>query len=287
VGRQFRKVFANELKKGDLIFVKTGERLPADGIIKQGKTSIDEQLITGNMLPTSKTAGSRVYAGTLNKSDAVYIEVTEVLASSALMSVVDAIKKGEIHRSGFKSALDGFAAWLLPVCLLAAGGAYAYMLYKHGTAQWFHYLGMVFYSCARAVLPGPPWCFGGVSVFLCAFGRAGAEIKIKICTRWTKSCTPIPYFLIKTGTLSYGELRVSGVYPRPRYRKNCFWKRLPPRTASGRPVCGRRQPMWQRTQNKTPNGYYVLTSCPAGRTGHLRRGQKFWRAAPNGWKNRD
>lgn len=53
-GRKFKKVFAGELKAGDLIFVKPGERLPCDGLVKKGKTSIDEQLITGNMLPTDR-----------------------------------------------------------------------------------------------------------------------------------------------------------------------------------------------------------------------------------------
>ncbi len=218
VGRQFRKVFANELKKGDLIFVKTGERLPADGIIKQGKTSIDEQLITGNMLPTSKTAGSRVYAGTLNKSDAVYIEVTEVLASSALMSVVDAIKKGEIHRSGFKSALDGFASWLLPVLLLAAGGAYAYMLYKHGTAQWFHYLGMFLFVLALCC----PAALVFTAVFPSFFARSGArarKIKIQNMYALDEIVHADTVFFDKTGTLTYGELRVSGVYPAPKVQE--------------------------------------------------------------------
>ena len=102
-GRQFRKVFARELNPGDLVFVKRGERLPADGIIRKGKTSIDEQLISGNMMPTAKREGNNVYAGTLNKSDSIYVEVTENITKSAIMSIISAVKTGERHRSHSRS----------------------------------------------------------------------------------------------------------------------------------------------------------------------------------------
>ena len=212
VGRQFRKVFANELKKGDLIFVKPGERLAADGIVRQGKTSIDEQLITGNMLPTSKTEGSRVYAGTLNKSAEIYVEVTEVLAASALMSVIDAIKKGELLRSKFKSALDAFSGWVLLLLLLAAGGVYGFLLYTHGAGQWFHCLGIFLFILAA----GCPAALVFAAVFPSFFTRSGArasKIKIQNVYALEELTQADTVFFDKTGTLTYGELRVSGVYP--------------------------------------------------------------------------
>ncbi len=214
VDRRFRKVFANELQKGDLIYVKPGERLPADGILRKGKTSIDEQLITGNMLPTSKTVGSRVYAGTLNKSADVYIEVTDVLADSALMSVMNAIKQGERHRSTFKSVLDSFSSWLLPLLLLAAGGTYALWLHAYGTAHWFTYLGVFLFILGFAC----PVAFVFVAIFPFFFTRSGARrLKIKIQNMYVleELFRADTVFFDKTGTLTYGELRVSGLYPAP------------------------------------------------------------------------
>lgn len=180
-------------EKGDLIFVKTGERLPADGIIKQGKTSIDEQLITGNMLPTSKTAGSRVYAGTLNKSDAVYIEVTEVLASSALMSVVDAIKKGKSTAAVLKARWTALPPGCCPCCCWPPGARMRICFTSTARRSGFIIWGC-FYSCSRCAAR-PPWCLRRcfrLSLRVRARGRG--KLKSKICTRWTKSCTPIPYF---------------------------------------------------------------------------------------------
>ncbi len=212
VGRQFRKVFANELKRGDLIFVKPGERLAADGIVRKGKTSVDEQLITGNMLPTSKNEGSRVYAGTLNKSAEVYVEVTEVLGHSALMNVIDAIKKGELLRSSFKSALDMLSLWMIPGLLAVSGVVYAWMLHIEGIEKWFELLGIPLFILGAAC----PAAIVFVAVFPSFFTRSGAraaKIKIQNIHALEELAKADTVFFDKTGTLTYGELRVSGVYP--------------------------------------------------------------------------
>lgn len=217
VGRQFKKVFAGELKAGDLILVKQGERLPCDGIVKQGKTSIDEQLVTGNMLPTSKRAGSPVYAGTLNKSSSVYVEVTLPLAQSALMNVIEAVKKGELRRGNFSSSLDAFSAFLFPFAVVFSLGVYAYIVYHFGAFsagpnEWFRYAGALLFclalSCPPALVFAP--------IFPSFFARAGAlakKIKIQNIYALEELVRADTVFFDKTGTLTYGELRVSGVFP--------------------------------------------------------------------------
>ena len=121
-------------------------------------------------------------AGTLNKSADVYIEVTEVLTESALMSVIDAIKQGEHHRSTFKSVLDTFSAWLLPILLVAAGGTYAVLLHAYGAGNWFAYLGVLLFVLAAACPVA--WVF--VAVFPFFFTRTGARrVKIKIQNIYT------------------------------------------------------------------------------------------------------
>lgn len=217
VGRQFKKVFAGELKAGDLILVKQGERLPCDGIVKQGKTSIDEQLVTGNMLPTSKRAGSPVYAGTLNKSSPVYVEVTLPLPQSALMNVIEAVKNGELRRGNFASSLDAFSGLLFPFAGLLSLGVYAYILYRFGAFsaglnEWFHYAGALLFCLALSCPPALVF----VSVFPSFFARAGArakKIKIQNIYALDELVRADTVFFDKTGTLTYGELRVSGVFP--------------------------------------------------------------------------
>lgn len=217
VGRQFKKVFADELKAGELILVKPGERLPCDGIVKKGKTSIDEQLVTGNMLPTSKRVGSPVYAGTLNKSAEVYVEVTLPLSQSALMNVIDAVKTGELRRGDFASGLDAFSAVLFPFAVLFSLGAYAYVLYRFGAfsagaGEWFHYAGVLLFCLALSCPPA--LVFAGVfPSFFIKSGARAKKIKIQNIYALDELVRADTVFFDKTGTLTYGELRVSGVFP--------------------------------------------------------------------------
>lgn len=216
VGRQFKKVFAGELKPGELIFVKPGERLPCDGIVKKGKTSVDEQLITGNMLPTSKRVDSPVYAGTLNKSAEIYVEVTASLADSALMGIIEAVKTGELRRGEFASGLDSFAAALLPFAVLFAAGAYAYALYITGSfasgTGWFYYAGVPLF-CLSLCCPAALVFAGVFPSFFAKSGARAVKIKIQNIYALDELVRADTVFFDKTGTLTYGELRVSGVFP--------------------------------------------------------------------------
>lgn len=212
VGRMFRKVFANELHKGDLVLVKVGERLPCDGIIRKGKTSIDEQLITGNMMPTAKREEQRVYAGTLNKSEDIYVEVSETLPGSAIMGIVQAIKNSERHRAGSRSLLDGYAAWVLPFIAGCAVALYVGLLIRHGFAQWYSYLGVFLFTTALFC----PVALAFAVVFPSFFARRGAarlKLKIQNLNALERLVSAQTLFFDKTGTLTYGQLRVSGVYP--------------------------------------------------------------------------
>lgn len=211
-GRQFKKVFAGELNKGDLVFVKKGERLPADGIIRKGKTSIDEQLITGNMMPTAKRVDNNVYAGTLNKSDHIYVEVTQPLKSSAIMSIMNAIKTGERHRAGTRSVLDGYAGWVLGVIAGLSVLCYIGLLVRYGWAQWQAYVGVFLFIAALFC----PVALAFAVIFPSFFAGSGArrlKMKIQNLAALERIFRADTFFFDKTGTLTYGELRVSGVYP--------------------------------------------------------------------------
>ncbi len=212
VGRDFRKIFARELHKGDLFLVKPGERLAADGVIRKGKTSVDEQLITGNMMPTAKRIDNRVYAGTLNKSDNIYVEVTETLENSALMGIITAIKNGERNRAGARSLLDGYAAWILPFMGACAVLLYSGLLVRYGFTWWATYLGVFLFVMALFC----PAALSFAVVFPSFFAKRGAsrlKIKIQNLHALDKIRQAQTFFFDKTGTLTYGELRVSGVYP--------------------------------------------------------------------------
>ena len=217
-GEQIRKVFANELKPGDYVLVKSGERLPCDGVLRQGKTTIDEQLLTGNTLPTYKQPGEPVYAGTVNKSATIRVEVTRPLSSAELMGVVQAVQNSERRRSFLTTDLDRVCGWILLGLVFVTAGQYGFMLVRGTTAHWL--------SCGQWVLAllalGAPLALlvaEGTSSF---FGLRGARaIGIHVQNRhalaqFSKADT---VFFDKTGTLTYGKLTVHHVEPAAAQRR--------------------------------------------------------------------
>ncbi|MBR4355351.1 MAG: cation-translocating P-type ATPase [Elusimicrobiaceae bacterium] len=211
-GRLVRKVFADELIPGDEVIVRPGERLPCDGVIRKGQTAIDEELITGNMLPAYKRVGNPVYAGTVNKSSDIYVTVTNPLSSSVLMGIMDAVQQSEKRRSTFTTDLDIYSACTFLAVVGVSIANYAGVLYRSGFASWWQESGtlLVFLSlCTPLGL-----LFADLFPFFFA-KRSSQAHGIHIQNRYAldQLAEAEAIFLDKTGTLTYGHLTVHGVYP--------------------------------------------------------------------------
>ena len=204
-----KKVFASQVRKGDKILVKPGEHIPADGTIVKGQSAIDEELITGNVLPAVKKEGSRVFAGTLNKTQLLEIEVSRSLETSVIMGVINAIKVGETRRSHIKSPLDAHAwclFWAIVGIALAltwyGGSLLAQPASKKGIFLWT--LG---FACPAALL----FCTVLPAFFL-KWGGRRQKVWVQNLTSLYDITAADVFFFDKTGTLTQGELSVSGVY---------------------------------------------------------------------------
>lgn len=210
-GRREMMVFARELKPGDVIKVKAGERIPCEGKIARGKTAIDESLITGNMLHTAKTTGSTVYAGTLNKGAQILVRVSHGLDESVIAGIIAAIKNSERRRCVRKDPLDGYAPAVLGWAVLAATAAYLYFYWTGDYRRPFHTLGILLLGLGLAC----PLSFFFSSALAVACVRIGARRK-KIVLQAPGALDALDeadaVFFDKTGTLTYGELRVASVH---------------------------------------------------------------------------
>ncbi len=211
-GTDVRPVFAHELKPGDKIIVKKGERLPCDGTIVQGSTSLDEQLITGNMLLAYKKEGNPVYAGTVNKSSPIAVEVTAPLSSSVLMGVMNAVRNSELRHRMFTTQLDTFSVYTLTALLIIAMGQYGWLVYHNGMSGWVHYSGVVLVLLS---LGTPLALLFAESLPVYFAKRAARKAGIHIQNRYALDLLEQAdtLFFDKTGTLTRGELVVSGVHP--------------------------------------------------------------------------
>jgi Cd2+/Zn2+-exporting ATPase len=117
------------LAAGDTVRVRPGERFPIDGAIVEGSTTVDESLITGESMPSDKQSGSQVYAGSLNGSGSVVVEVTHTAAESTLAQIVELVEAARGGRGHAEQTIDRFAAIYTPVVVslaalvAVAGGA--------------------------------------------------------------------------------------------------------------------------------------------------------------------
>ena len=207
-----RMVFVNELKPGDCVLVQAGERIPCDGIIKQGETAVDERLISGNILPTVKEKNSRVFAGTLNKAAPIYVEVTAPLRVSALIGMLEAIKNSEVRHRYPVTNLEVSAPWLTAFLIIAAGGVYAFILTEQAGADWFYHTGILWLILAL----GCPIAWLFTAIFPPFFGKLGAK-RLGVFLNHLDALSAFVHsdtvFLDKTGTLTKGALCVDKICP--------------------------------------------------------------------------
>lgn len=89
------RVSVEELQPGDLVLVKPGERIPADGLVCQGYSAVDQATITGESIPVDKTCGAEVYAGTINGQGALTIEVTKPAAATLLARIIRLVQEAQ------------------------------------------------------------------------------------------------------------------------------------------------------------------------------------------------
>ena len=83
------------MQAGDLVIVRPGERVPVDGVVREGASEIDESMLTGESLPVAKTAGTQVFGGTVNGTGAFRFEATKVGRDTALAQIIELVKRAQ------------------------------------------------------------------------------------------------------------------------------------------------------------------------------------------------
>jgi Cu2+-exporting ATPase len=110
-----------ELQQGDRILVRPGERVPADGQVREGKSSIDESMLTGESRPVSKEEGDRVIGGSINGEGAITIEVEKTGKDTFISQVISLVEEAQAAKSRTQNLADRAAVWLTIIAL--SGGA--------------------------------------------------------------------------------------------------------------------------------------------------------------------
>ena len=110
-----------EVGVGDLVRIRPGERIPVDGLVLEGASTIDESMLTGESLPVEKTAESRVVAGSVNQTGALLFRATHVGSETTLARIVRLVEDAQASRAPIQRLADRVAAVFVPIVLVIAG----------------------------------------------------------------------------------------------------------------------------------------------------------------------
>src|SRR5437868_6934015 len=119
------EVEIDELKVGDRLRVRPGEKVPVDGIILEGRSALDESLVTGESMPVTKEAGGKVIAGTLNQSGSFVMRADKVGRDALLSQIVQMVADAQRSRAPIQRLADQVAGWFVPMVIVAALLAFA------------------------------------------------------------------------------------------------------------------------------------------------------------------
>jgi heavy metal translocating P-type ATPase len=198
------EVEANELKLGDVVVVRPGSRLPVDGEVVSGNSFVDQSAITGESMPVEKTAGTSVYAGTINQSGVLEIRTTGIGRDTAFGKIIEAVERAEKSKAPIQKTADRLAGYLVYFALACA------LLTFLVTRDVRSTISVIIVAGACGIAAGTPLAILG------AIGRAarqGAIIKGGLYLEVLGTVDTI--VLDKTGTLTLGNPKVSSVHPCP------------------------------------------------------------------------
>jgi Cd2+/Zn2+-exporting ATPase len=190
-----------EVRVGDLLLVKPGERVPVDGVVMKGITSVDESSMTGEPIPREKGVGDEIYAGTLNQNGVVEVETTKIGEDSTLGKVIKLVSEAEAHKPQAVKLIDRYARWFTPTILVAAGVTW-WITGEAGRA-----ITVLIVGCPCALILAAP------TAIVASIGRAaksGILVKGGLFLEETGRANTVLFD--KTGTLTEGEPRVDEIY---------------------------------------------------------------------------
>jgi len=118
------EVPVDEIKTGDVLIVKPGEKIPVDGVVTEGFTAIDESMLTGESLPVEKKIGDPVIGSTLNKMGMIHFEATKVGKETALAQIVKLVEEAQGSKAPIQKLADQVSAVFVPIVILVAAATF-------------------------------------------------------------------------------------------------------------------------------------------------------------------
>lgn len=196
------------LERGDVVVVRPGERVPADGYVIEGASSVDESMLTGESVPVTKTTGEEVTGGSVNGEGALTVEVRKTGAESFLAQVIELVREAQTSKSRTQDLADRAAMWLTLIALSA--GTVTFVAWLASAARLDYAMEravtVIVIACPHALGLAIP-LVAAVSTSLAA--RSGLLVRNRMAFERARAVNAVVFD--KTGTLTSGRFGVDDV----------------------------------------------------------------------------
>ena len=118
----------DQVAPGDIVLVRPGERIPADGLVTEGYSAVDESMLTGESMPVEKGPGLRVYGATINSNGAMYFQATQVGGETVLAQIIRLVEEAQGSKAPIQRLADQVAAYFVPAVIAAALAAFLFWM---------------------------------------------------------------------------------------------------------------------------------------------------------------
>ena len=195
---------------GDVFVVRPGESMPVDGIVLEGRSSVDESLLTGESLPVAKSAGARVYAATLNADGVLRCRATGVGADTALAGIVRLVEEAQASKAPIQRLADAVSGIFVPVVVVIALVTFALTWWLAGSAvtALIHSVAVLVIACPCALGLATP-----TAIMVGSGAGARAGVLIRNAAALERAGRIDTLVVDKTGTLTVGRPVVTEVLP--------------------------------------------------------------------------
>jgi Cd2+/Zn2+-exporting ATPase len=205
----------DDVRVGDLLIVKPGERMPVDGVIVLGESAFDESAVTGESFPVEKAPGADVFAGTINGTGAIEVAARRPASDSTIARIIHLVQDAQRQRAPVQTFVDRFARRYTPAVVVlavvvAAGGpllSAGFSGFSTAFGVWsYRALALLVVACPCALVISTP-----VAIVSALTAAARAGVLIKGGAHLERLGTIRAVAFDKTGTLTHGHVEVTDV----------------------------------------------------------------------------
>ncbi len=208
-GKEEVEIAIDEVKVGDILMVKPGEKIPTDGIVTKGESAVDESMVTGESIPSEKVKGSNVIGATINQDGVLYVKVTKVGDDTFLAHIIELVEEAQGTKVPIQKVADKITSVFVPVILIVA--LISLIGWYVGTGDWSRSIGV---GIAVLVIACP--CSLGLATPIALMVGSGMGAKRGILIRKGEAIQTMKevktVVFDKTGTITKGSPEVTNVY---------------------------------------------------------------------------